>query len=150
MEYKVSELKNNLNKKLELNDTISYKHKIKDDIVDVSDISVCGTYNYIKSTDTFVFHLTINGELTALSAVSLKEVKILVDFDTDLFYTFKVTDDDSFPIYGDTINLDEEIWGEIILNLPSRIILDGEEFDESDNVALEKENPFSKLLEEEE
>ena len=150
MEYKVSELKNNLNKKLELNETINYKHKIKDDIVDVSDISVCGTYNYIKSTDTFVFHLTINGELKALSAVSLKEVKVFIDFDTDLFYTFKVADDDSFPIIGDSINLDEEIWGEIILNLPSRITLDGEEFDESDNVALEKENPFSKLLEEEE
>ncbi len=149
MEYKVSELKNNLHKKLELNETISYKNKIKDDIVDVSDINVCGTYNYINSTETFVFHLTIKGELIALSAVSLKEVKLFIDFDTDLFYTFKVTDDDSFPIFGETINLDEEIWGEIILHLPSRIILDGEEYDDSDNVELEKENPFSKLLEEE-
>ena len=149
MEYKVSELKNNLNKKEELSSTINFKNKIKDDIIDVSDISVCGTYNYIKSTDTFVFHLTITGELTALSAVSLKEVKVFIDFDTDLFYTFKVTDDDSFPIYGDTINLDEEIWGEIVLHLPLRFLLDGEEYDDSDNVELEKENPFSKLLEEE-
>ena len=148
MKYKVSELKNNLHRNPQIEGIINYRHKIKDDIFDVDDINVKGKYSYDNSKELFKFSLNIFGSITILSAVSLKPVKLFIDFDTDLFYTFIVTDDDSFPINGDSIDLDEEIWGEIILHLPSRVIDAGEEFDESDNVELEKENPFSKLLEE--
>ena len=73
----------------------------------------------------------------------------MIDFNCDLFYTFKVADDDSFEIEKDIIDLDEQIWGEIILHLPPKVILEGEEFDESDNVEIEKDNPFKEFFEEE-
>ncbi|MCR5741310.1 MAG: DUF177 domain-containing protein [Gammaproteobacteria bacterium] len=149
MEYKIAELKNNLHKDNKISGQINYNHKVKDDIEAVSPVEVEGTYSYDKIRDGYDFNLMVRGDITILSAISLKPIKLLIDFNTNLFYTFKVTDDDSFLIDGVNINLDEEIWGEIILHLPSRVMEEGEEFDESDNIIIEEENPFKKLLKEE-
>lgn len=149
MRYKISELNNKLNIDTHIEGEISYKDKIKDDIENVSLIKVDGDFEYIKSKEGYLFNLDVKGDITILSAISLKPVKLLIDFNCDLFYTFKVADDDSFEIEKDIIDLDEQIWGEIILHLPPKVILEGEEFDESDNVEIEKDNPFKEFFEEE-
>ena len=149
MRYKIIELNNKLNIDKRINGEISYKDKIKDDIADVSLIMVDGTFEYDKTNDGYRFFLDVKGDITILSAISLKPVKLLIDFKCDLFYTFKVADDDSFEIEKDYIDLDEQIWSEIILHLPARVTLDGEEFDDSDNIEIEKDNPFKVFFEEE-
>ena len=147
MKFKVTELANRLNKDTDIDGVISYKNKIKDDIVDVSDANVSGYFDYIKSKDTYCFTLHVSVYVTSLCVVTLEPVKLLVDFETKLFYTFKVADDDSFPIIDNIIDLDEEIWGEIILHMPLRVIKEGAVFEEEDEIVLKKENPFSELIE---
>ena len=146
MKFKVAELQNKLNKDTNIEGTISFKNKINDEIVDVSDATVKGYYDYTKSSETYTFNLHISVYVTSLCVITLEPVKLLVDFDTKLFYTFKVTDDDSFPIIDNIIDLDDEIWGEIILHMPLRVIKEGAEYVSEDEVVLEKENPFSELI----
>jgi len=148
MEYKVAELRNLLNSNPEVSGIISYKNKIKDDIVDVDDATVKGTLDYDNLTETFIFHLNIHTSVTGLCAVTLEPVKVLIDFNTDLFYTFKVTDDDSFEITNNIVKLDEEVWGEIVLHMPLRFLKEGAEYSEKDNVSFDKESPFAKLAKE--
>lgn len=150
MEYKIFELKNRLRSDKSISGIIDYASKVNNDIVDVSPCTVNGSCSYNEYKEMFTFTLHVNETLTMLSAVTLNPIKVLVDFDTELFYTFKVTDDDSFPIVGDTIGLDEEIWGEIMLHLPLRIVEEGVEFSEADNFVPEKDSPFSSLGEEKE
>ena len=148
MKYKITDLRANVQKDNTIDEYINFDNRVKDDISAISPIHVYGSYSYNHKRELFKFSLTVEGEIEILSAISLKPVKLSIDFDTDLFYTFKVADDDSFQIYGDAIDLDDEIYGEIMLHLPSKVTLDGEEYDEADNEELEKENPFSILLEE--
>jgi len=146
MKYKVNDLLNRQDHKI--SGDIDYSYKLNDEIVDITLCEVNGSYNYDKVTETFKFSLNILVDITALSCVSLEPVKLSIDFDTDLFYTFKVADDDSFPIINNIIELDEEIWGEIILNMPIRVLKDDETFDSKDNIEFEKESPFQALKEE--
>ena len=59
-----------------------------------------------------------------------------------------MADDDSFPIIDNMIELDEVIWGEIILHMPLRVIKEGAEYEMEEEITIEKENPFAKLLNE--
>jgi len=147
MKYKIAELNNRLSKNNTFEEVISFKNKINEEIVDIDDCLVKGYFDYDKRSETYRFHMHISTNITALCVISLEPVKVLVDFDTDLFYTFKVADDDSFPIIGNIIELDEEIWGEIILQMPLRVVKEGITYDEEEEVKLEKENPFSQLCE---
>jgi len=145
MKFKVNDLLNRQDKRIE--GEIDYSYKLNDEIVDLTLCDVTGSYSYDKVSETFKFSLKVGIDITALSCVSLEPVKLFIDFDTDLFYTFKVADDDSFPIINNIIDLDEEIWGEIILNMPLRVMKDNETFDSSDNIVIEKESPFEALKE---
>lgn len=150
MKYKTVELINRYHKDNSISDIISYKNKINEEIVDVEDAKVSGYFVYEKNNEMFSFHLHISTTITQLCAITLEPTKVLVDFDTILFYTFKVADDDSFPIINNIIELDEEVWGEIILHMPLRVIKEGAVWQNDDEVILEKENPFSELFESEE
>lgn len=148
MKYKVIDLINNALKDNSVEGVISYKHKISDEYLDIDDVEIDGYYDYIRSSETFAFHLHIYTNIICPCAITLKPVKVLVDFDTDLFYTFKVVDDDSFEIVGNSIELDEEIWGEIILHMPLRVISSDAEYQDEEEFEIEKENPFSSLCDE--
>ena len=146
MKYKVIDLINNILKDNSIEGVISYKNKEGEEYISIDDVEVDGYYDYIRSQEMFAFHLHVYTNIVAPCANTLKPVKVLVDFDTDLFYTFKVVDDDSFEIVGNTIELDEEIWGEIVLHLPVRILSEDSEYqDEEIEFEIEKINPFSKL-----
>lgn len=147
MEFKVAELKNREKVKPVVEGLISYKNMISEDILDVEDCSVKGSYKYIKEKDGFLFHLTIKTVITAPCVLTLEPTKVLVDFDTDLFYTFKVVDDDSFLITDNIVKFDEVIWGEIILNMPVRVVSPGATFHQDDYYEIDKDNPFSSLSE---
>jgi len=145
MKYKVIDLINNALKNTDIDGVISYKDKEGDEYLSIDDVIVEGYYDYIRSQEMFAFHLHISTNIVAPCAITLKPVKVLVDFDTDLFYTFKVVDDDSFEIVGNTIELDEEIWGEIVLHMPLRIVSDGAIYQDEEEFEIEKRNPFSEL-----
>ena len=152
MKFKTADLVRRSLKDNHIEDYISFKNKINDEIVDVDDAKVSGYFDYDKNNEMFSFHLHISTTITSLCVITLEPTKVLVDFDTVLFYTFKVADDDSFPINGNIIELDEEIWGEIMLHMPVRVIKEGASWqdDEDEEITIEKENPFHKLFENEE
>ena len=146
MKFKVIDLINNSLKDNTIDGIISYKDKEGEEYLSIEDTIVDGYYDYIRSQEMFAFHLHVYTNIVAPCANTLKPVKVLVDFDTDLFYTFRVVDDDSFPIVGNMVELDEEIWGEIVLHLPVRILSEDSEYqDEEVKIENEKINPFSKL-----
>ncbi|MCB9498328.1 MAG: DUF177 domain-containing protein [Bacillales bacterium] len=150
MKYSVNELKRKLTVDNKIEGTISFKDKISEEILDVADTKISGTFDYIKESDEFVFFLHVKTSIMAPCALTLKPVKVLVDFDTELIYTFKVTDDDSFLIEGNTIDLDEIIWSEIYLHLPVRVLSEGAVFHQEDTYEIKKENPFSSLYKDKE
>ena len=145
MKFKVIDLINNALKNNNIDGVISYKDKENDEFLSIDDAMVDGYYEYIRSQEMFIFHLHVYTNIVSPCVRTLKPVKVLVDFDTDLFYTFKVVDDDSFPIVGNTIELDEEIWGEIVLHMPLRVLSEGAEYQDEENIDIEKRNPFSIL-----
>ena len=145
MEYYIFDLKTNVDKDNYIEGEIDFSSKIKDDILDLSKCLVDGTFLYDSRRDGWIFNLHLQISVTKACAYTLEPVNFLVDFDTDLIYTFKVTDDDAFPIQGNKIVLDEEIWGEIFMNIPSRVIKEGAVFDDSENVYFDDDNPFANL-----
>ena len=145
MKFKVIELINNALKDNNIEGVISYKDKENDEYLSIDDAVVDGYYEYVRSEELFIFHLHVTTSIVSPCVRTLKPVKVLVDFDTDLFYTFKVVDDDSFPIVGNTIELDEEIWGEIILHMPLRVLSEDAEYQDEEINDIEKRNPFSIL-----
>ncbi|MBP5342395.1 DUF177 domain-containing protein [bacterium] len=148
MKYNFYELERRIRTTNSIDETISFKNKIDDvEFLDIEDVKVKGKFNMIER-DSVNFSLNISTVITSPCVITLDPVKVLVDFDTDLLYTFKVTDDDSFPIIDNMIDMDEVIWGEIILHMPLRVIKEGAEYEIQDEVKVEKENPFSKLLNE--
>ena len=150
MEIKVAELINRSNTNPKVEGEIDYKNKISDEILDVDLTKVSGPFEYLKEKEGFLFHLHVQTAVTGVCVITLKPTKILVDFDTDLFYTFKVTDDDSFEIINNTIYFDDIVWGEIILHMPIRIISEGAEFHQDDYYEVKKSSPFSSLGEKKE
>lgn len=148
MKYNYYELERKIRITDRLEETISFKDKIDGvEYLDIDDAKVTGRFQLINR-DSVNFSLHITTTITSPCVITLDPVKVLVDFDTDLLYTFKVADDDSFPIINNMIELDEVIWGEIILHMPFRVIKEGATYEIEDEVTIEKENPFAKLLNE--
>lgn len=148
MKYNFYELERKSRISNYLEEKISFKNKIDGiEFLDIEDVNVSGKFTMINR-DSVNFSLHISTVITSPCVITLDPVKVLVDFDTDLLYTFKVADDDSFPIIDNMIELDEVIWGEIILHMPLRVIKEGATYEIEDEVTIEKENPFAKLLNE--
>lgn len=147
MKYKVNELILKEHNDNTIDGVIDFSNKMDQiNYLDITETNVYGTYSYDKYSETFTFYLTVTTKLTVPCEISLERVEVLVDFDTDLYYTFKVADDDSFEIKNNEIILDDEIWGEILLHMPVRVIKDGISGEDSIDVETENpNNPFSSL-----
>ena len=148
MKYNFYELERRIRISDRIDEVISFKDKIDGiEFLDIEDVKVTGRFQMINR-DSVNFSLHITTTITSPCVITLDPVKVLVDFDTDLLYTFKVADDDSFPIIDNMIELDEVIFGEIVLHMPLRVIKEGATYEMEDEVTIEKENPFRKLLNE--
>lgn len=122
-----------------------------EDLVGISPVQVSGSYTVQELGNRFVFDLQIRCDCTMLCAITLEEVTIPLDFETTLEFAEKVTDDNTFPIQGTTIDLDPIIFAEILVEKPMKVLSQNayqdyvEDIVKLDDEEKRKDNPFSKL-----
>jgi uncharacterized metal-binding protein YceD (DUF177 family) len=121
---------------------------VKDDIKDVKKCHISGVC-YEVSYDEYLFDLNIDLELVMVCSVSLLDVFVPLTFNTKVRYSYSIDDSsDDYLITKDTINLDEAVLSEIVLNIPLKVVKEGyeNEFMEEEETLEEEINPSFKAL----
>ena len=137
---------------LDLNEFISEE---LEDLETISDTHVTGFYLYDEDEEIFDFELHVETTLTMLCALTLKEVTVPLDFQTHLGFSLEYIDDDIHVIEGITIDIDQYIFSEILVEKPMKVYSPGalEEYHEDnfepDEEELLKISPFAKNNKEE-
>ena len=122
-----------------------------EDLVDVLETDVDGEYYYYQNDNLFVFDLHIKTTLIMLCSITLEEVSVDLDFDSQLNFSVNYIDDDTHVIEGITIDLKPYIFSEILIEKPMKVIAKGaykkynDESIELTNEEKEENNPFAKL-----
>lgn len=154
MKWSISEL----NKYRLTNNTFDYLadfHSfITDDLIDFIDISlvsVTGSFRVIEAFAEYIFDVKVKCTLTIACAVTLNPVEVPLEFETPLTFSTTLVDDSIYLIEGNTIDLDPVIWANILIERPMRVVSDDayENYTE-EIVTLDKDeilaaNPFGKL-----
>ena len=100
---------------------------VKDDIKDVKKCHVSGVC-YEVSYDEYLFDLNIDAELIMECSVSLLPVLVPLSFNTQVRFSYSIDDSsDDYLITKDTINLDDAVLSEIVLNIPLKVVKEGYE-----------------------
>ncbi len=137
-----------LNFKLKLDNYITEEIE---DLVKISDTLIVGNFEYIEDEELFIFYLNIKTKLTMLCALTLKEVEVDLDFNSELNFSTDPMDDDTHKIEGITIELDQYIFSEILIEKPMKVYAPGalknykEDIYEMDEEEKVSSNPFAKL-----
>lgn len=145
---KKSKSSTSLNFRLKLNDYITEEIE---DLVDISETLVVGNFEYIADEELFIFYLNFKTKLTMLCALTLEEVEVELDFNSELNFSTDPLDDDTHKIEGITIELDQYIFSEILIEKPMKVYAPGalENYHEDIYEINEEEkvssNPFAKL-----
>ena len=123
--------------------------QVKNDIKTVNKCHVNGVC-YEVSYDEYLFNLSIDIELVMVCSVSLLDVVVPLQFDTKIRFTNSIDDSsDDYLITKDTINLDEALLSEIVLNLPLKVVKEGYENEFMEEEDVEEEiDPRLKALKE--
>ena len=104
----------------------------KEDVLDVLKCHIKGTC-YEVSYDEYLFNLDIDVELKMVCSVSLLDVLVPLQFKTQVRFSYSIDDSsDDYPIIKDTINLDDAVLSEIVLNIPFKVVKEGYEDEFSD------------------
>ena len=94
--------------------------KNRDDLLDVINCHVDG--KVLNVSDDYVdIHLSIDATLKMQCAISLDEVIYPLTIDTDVIFSYDV-DSDNYLINGQTIDIDDAVLSEIVINLPYRVV----------------------------
>ena len=92
--------------------------------------------------DEYQFDLHIELDLVMQCAVSLEPVDVSLDFDTTVRYSYDDDDSsDNYLILKETVDLDEAVLSEIILNIPYRVVKEG--YEDLYNEPIEEEKPVN-------
>lgn len=139
---------NFIEEKLDLRNYLSDK---QEDLTDILDTEVVGQYHYYHDDDTFVFDLHIKTTLIMICSLTLNEVPVKLDFNSQLKFSVNYIDDDTHVIEGITIDLVPYIFSEILVEKPMKVIAKGaeksfkEETVELDQIEIDELNPFANL-----
>lgn len=123
----------------------------QEDLVGLSKTRVTGDFVYDDVNEIFDFNLRIQTTLTMLCALTLKEVKVPLDFTSSLSFSTAYVDDDTHVIDGITIDIDQYIYAEILIEKPMKVYSPHarEEYQEVIETLDEdeklKDSPFAKL-----
>ena len=118
-----------------------------DDILEVKKCKVTGRC-YETNYDEYLFDLNIDSELVMVCSVSLLDVLVPLKFNTQVRFSYS-TDDSSedYLITKNTINLDEAVLSEIVLNIPYKVVKEGYENEFMEEEEYEEEiNPCFEAL----
>ncbi|MBN2504748.1 MAG: hypothetical protein JXB20_05325 [Bacilli bacterium] len=122
-----------------------------DDLVDAGPVEVKGNFHYVEAEERFVFQVNVICKLKMLCAITLKPVRVDLDFSTQLDFSTKIDDDYTNPIDGVTIDLDAYIWAEILIEKPMKVVSPHaydnyiEEKTSLTETEIMEDNPFAKL-----
>lgn len=118
------------------------------DVLDVTKCHIKGTC-YEVAYDEYLFNLDIDAELKMVCSVSLLDVLVPLQFETQVRFSYSIDDSsDDYPIVKDTINLDDAVLSEIVLNIPFKVVKEGYEDEFSEEDDEEKINPSFEALKE--
>lgn len=121
------------------------------DFIDISKVSISGSFRVLEAFSEYVFDVTVKCTLTLACALTLKPVEVPLEFETSLTFATTLIDDSVYLIEGNTINLDAVIWANILIEKPMRVVSDdayneyNEEYTTLDDDELKEANPFGKL-----
>ncbi|MDD3126607.1 MAG: YceD family protein [Candidatus Izemoplasmatales bacterium] len=121
------------------------------DLVDISQVSISGSFQIIEDLDQFVFNVEVECTLTMLCAITLVEVEVPLHFTTDLVFGHELADDNMYEITGSTIDLDPFIFANILIEMPMKVVSEHAYDDYSEpNIVFEAtseqtNSPFAKL-----
>ena len=133
---------------LDLNKYITEK---QEDLVKINETKIKGYYDYFEDDELIVFVLNIKTELIMLCSLTLQEVKVDLNFDTEINFSTEYIDDDTHVIDGITIDLDQYIFSEILVEKPMKVYAEGalkeykEDIFEASEEELISNSPFAKL-----
>ena len=133
---------------LDLNRFITKK---EEDLVKIGETEVSGYYNYYKDDNLIVFDLNIKTIITMLCSLTLNEVNVNLDFNAVFNFSTEYIDDATLLIEGITIDIDQYIFSEILIEKPMKVYAPEalDTYKEDIFVATEEElitnSPFAKL-----
>lgn len=121
------------------------------DLIDISDVSVSGSFQVLEAFEQYLFDVKIQCTLTLACAISLKPVEVPMEFETTFSFATSLIDDSVYLIEGNTVDLDPVVWANILIEKPMRVVAN-DAYDEYNEeiVTLDEEekmtqNPFGKL-----
>ncbi len=123
----------------------------QEDLVGIFPTKVSGHYEYDEPNETFYFELNIKTTLTMLCALTLKEVEVKLDFVSQISFSSSFVDDDTHIIDGITIDIDQYIYSEILIEKPMKVYSRHakEEYKEDivsmDEEEITSQSPFAKI-----
>ena len=141
---------NTLDFSLDLNKYITEK---EEDLVSIKKAKIIGYYDYFEDDELIVFYLNIKSELTMLCSLTLQEVSVALDFNTEINFSTNYIDDDTHVLEGITIDIDQYVFSEILVEKPMKVYAKGalEAYKEDIFKASEEElinnSPFAKFKE---
>lgn len=118
-----------------------------EDIITVNKCHITGQC-FETGYDEYLFDLNIDLELVMVCSVSLLDVLVPLQFDTQIRFSYNDDDSsDDYLITKDTVNLDEAVLSEIVLNIPLKVVKEGYEDVFSDEEEIEEKiNPGLQAL----
>ncbi len=122
-----------------------------EDLVGIDETRVTGFYEYYEPEEVFDFQLNIKTTLKMLCALTLKEVEVNLDFTSKLSFSMEYIDDDTHVIDGITIDIDQYVFSEILVEKPMKVYSSHalEEYHEDihdvDEEELLENSPFAKI-----
>lgn len=128
-----------------------YLSKEFEDLIDILETEVSGDYDYFQAEEMFSFNLDIKTTLIMLCSITLKEIKVPLNFHSQINFSLSFIDDDTHVIEGITIDLKPYVFSEILVEKPMRVISDDayevyqDEVIELTDEEKESSNPFAKL-----
>ena len=154
LKWTIHELKKKVNSDNDIDQVIDLRSFITEDFNDLEDISpteVTGYFEYLKEDDIYAFYLTVRTTLTMLCSITLKEVKVPLNFDVELYFSETTDEDDIHVLDGYTVDLNPYIFSEIITEKPMRVTSKDayDQYHEEKETLKEEEivsnSPFAKL-----
>lgn len=103
-------------------DLTDYLQEDMADLIGISPVTVEGNFHYLEEEDRYLFQVTVECTLTMACAITLEPVDVPLRFATDLEFGHEISDDNTLPIIGDTIDLDPAIFASILIEKPMRAL----------------------------
>lgn len=121
------------------------------DLIGISPVDIEGSFQYVEEEDRYVFSIVVDCTLTMACAITLDPLEVPLRFETDLEFGHEITDDNTLPIEGATIDLDPVVFANILIEKPMRVLSPNayDQYEETiiklDEDEKNETNPFAKL-----